>query len=619
MNVIGRLPFGSPGSGRPLGADLLPGPAQHSLSLVSVSFLEWSRRWYLVAALAAAAGLGALLAALARREPPPARNRVAVAVFVNRTGDAALEPLGSMAADWVTRGLTQAELVDVVDVGAIYVQGRSADGTPTDPYQLARTNGAGTVVAGSYYLATDTLVVRATVEDAVSGTVLQAVPPVHVPADASVRALDQLREHVLVALGGVFDVRYSPFTARPSAPSSFQAYQSFVAGQAAYWHGRPATEAKALFEQAVAQDSGFHASEVWLAFVGANGAGCRLTDSVSSAIAPKRDRLAPFDRLTLDISVARCRNDWSEAFRLAKQQAQLRPRSTYAMYTAGFFGLTSGHFREANELFRQIDPRRDLGWLSDPAKIVYWRDLGASAHFLGAYEEEYGYAERLVREFPSRLAPRLFAARALAALGRSKDALAHLRTAMGLPPDSAARMAVGASPGQVCYATAAELRVHGDTAAARAAAQMAVDWYQGGEGRLGGRFDRLQFARAHLLLGRYDEAGAALAFWPAADSTDVHYLAVRGWLAAKRGWRGSVEEIDARLASVADPSMQVLAETARARLAAGLGEHNRALELLERSRARGMARTPAGNDMHSDPFYDGLRGHPRFERINRGE
>jgi hypothetical protein len=26
-----------------------------------------------------------------------------------------------------------------------------------------------------------------------------------------------------------------------------------------------------------------------------------------------------------------------------------------------------------------------------------------------------------------------------------------------------------------------------------------------------------------------------------------------------------------------------------------------------------------GNDMHSDPFYDALRGDPRFERINRGE
>jgi tetratricopeptide (TPR) repeat protein/TolB-like protein len=560
-----------------------------------------------------------VLAVRAWWESRPERTRVAVAVFVNRTGDPALEPLGSMAADWVTRGLTQTELVDVVDVGAIYVQGRSAEGAPTDPYELARRNGAGTVVSGSYYLATDTLVIRATVEDAVSGTVLQTVPPVHVPADAAVRALDQLRELVLVALAGVFDVRYSPFTARPSAPGSFTAYQSFVDGQAAYWHGRSGPEVRKFFERAIAEDSTFHVSKVWLAFVGANGAGCDLTDSVAAAMVPLRPSLPTFDRLTLDISAARCRNDWAEAFRLAKQQAGLRPRSTYAVYTAGFFALTTGHFREAHQLLRQIDPRRDLGWLSDTAKAVYWRDLAGSAHLLGEYEEEYDYAQQLVREFPSRLAPRMMAARALAGLGRSEEALDHLRTGMALPSDLAARSAVSASPGQVCYTAATELRVHGDTAAGRTAARMAVAWYEGGGDRLSGHYDRLQLARAHALLGQYDEAVAVLAFGPAADPTDPHYLAVRGWLAAKQGRKGSLEEIEAHLAALEDSTTQLLVVTARSRIAAGLGDRERAIELLERARASGMVRSAVGNDIHSDPFYDLLRGDPRFERISRGE
>jgi hypothetical protein len=51
----------------------------------------------------------------------------------------------------------------------------------------------------------------------------------------------------------------------------------------------------------------------------------------------------------------------------------------------------------------------------------------------------------------------------------------------------------------------------------------------------------------------------------------------------------------------------------------GLGDRGRAIELLERSRVRGIVRSPVGNDMHSDPFYDVLRGDPRFERISRGE
>jgi hypothetical protein len=161
--------------------------------------------------------------------------------------------------------------------------------------------------------------------------------------------------------------------------------------------------------------------------------------------------------------------------------------------------------------------------------------------------------------------------------------------------------------------------VHGDTAAARVAARMAVDWYQGGEDRLSGRFDRLQLARAHVLLGQYDEAIAVLAFGPAADPTDPYYLALRGWLAAKKGWTSSVGEIDSQLAAIADPSMQSVVETGRSRIAAGLGDRERAIGLLETSRARGTVRSPVGNDMHSDPLFDPLRGDPRFERINRGE
>jgi hypothetical protein len=65
--------------------------------------------------------------------------------------------------------------------------------------------------------------------------------------------------------------------------------------------------------------------------------------------------------------------------------------------------------------------------------------------------------------------------------------------------------------------------------------------------------------------------------------------------------------------------MQAQVETSRARIAAGLGDRERAIQLLEKLRARGMVRSAVGNDMHSDPFYDVLRGDPRFERINRGE
>src|SRR6185312_14728706 len=110
---------------------------------------------------------------------------------------------------------------EVVEMGAVFAQGRGKAGEPVDPVVLARRNGAGTVVSGSYYVATDTLVLRATLVDVTSGTVLQTVPPVHAPASDAVRALDQLRQHVTTALAAVLDVRYSSLMPAPRRPAAF--------------------------------------------------------------------------------------------------------------------------------------------------------------------------------------------------------------------------------------------------------------------------------------------------------------------------------------------------------------------------------------------------------------
>ena len=580
------------------------------------------KRVWIVLALALAAGAGLAATLLARREGrrSPSRDRVAVAVFTNRTGDSTLEPLGSMAADWITRGLGHLEDVEVMDVAAVYAQGRSESGEPVDPVLLARRNGAGTVVSGSYYLATDTLVVRAALVDAATGTVLRTVPQVHAPAGEAVRALDQLRQHVTASLAGVLDVRFASFTGGPAAPRSYSAYQAFVAGQSAYWQGRPAPEVRALFQTAAEQDTSFTSAPVWLAFIGANGAGCGLTDSVAAVLAPRRGALSAFDRLTLDISAARCRNDWEGGFVLAREQAALRPRSTYAIYTAGVFGLHSGHFRRAVELLAGIDPERDLGWLTDSAKMIYWRDYTGAQHMVGDYAGELRHAERLVRDFPERGVAQLLVARALAASGRADDALEHLDLALRLPADESARVQAGLSPGHIATLVAMELRVHGDTAAAHLATERAVGWFRGvPKERQVGRYERYFLARCLAMLGRYDEAVAAIAFRPPADASDLLYVGLEGVLGGYRGAAHAAAEADARLAAMQDPAVASLATAQRARVAMARGDRTRALELLEQAYSGGLPRVPTGMDIHLDPVYDPLRGDALFERISRGK
>ena len=69
--------------------------------------------------------------------PTPRANlpRVVVGMFENRTGDARFDPLGFMAADWVTEGLQETGGVDVVPsstalAAARFLQGRSGASDP---------------------------------------------------------------------------------------------------------------------------------------------------------------------------------------------------------------------------------------------------------------------------------------------------------------------------------------------------------------------------------------------------------------------------------------------------------------------------------------------------------
>ena len=431
----------------------------------------------------------------------------------------------------------------------------------------------------------------------------------------SVKALELLQQQVMTAVTGALDVEFRPFTAQPSAPPPYAAYQAFVAGQAAYWQGRPAGEARDFFQYAAASDSTFLTAALWLAFVGANGAGCALTDSVARALAERTAAINRFDQLTLGISAARCRNHWHEAFQLAAEQAALRPRSTYAVYTAGFFALTSGRPRRARDFLRSIDPAHELGWLSDSAKSVYWRDLTAAEHLLGDYGSELEDARHLEHAFPGRAGTHLIAARALAGLRRSDDALAEVDAVLRLPVDETVRVAGSLSPGLICQETAAELRAHGDSVGGRQAAERGVAWYGGAEDRLRGRYERLWLARSLMMLGRLDEALAAVVVGSRADSTDVSYIGLRGVLAGYRGATDQALELDRRLAALEPSGPRGATWVWRARIAVARGDRAAALEDLRIGAEQGLPRVGIGVDIHADPIFEPLRGDSTFEAM----
>jgi serine/threonine-protein kinase len=129
----------------------------------------------LIAVPASLIAIAALIIGLSRDPPNPApaldRNRVVVVPLENRTGDTALAVLGSLAADWIARGLQEIDVIEVVPTATAVNPGPDvASVAESSDAGTARAAGmatrAGTVVAGSYYRRADSLEFQTQVIDA---------------------------------------------------------------------------------------------------------------------------------------------------------------------------------------------------------------------------------------------------------------------------------------------------------------------------------------------------------------------------------------------------------------------------------------------------------------------
>ena len=70
---------------------------------------------------------------------------------------------------------------------AVYAQGQDDPGHPTDPLALARQDGAGMVIRGSYYLSGDSVLFQASIMDVATGRVLRSFDPVGAPVERADR------------------------------------------------------------------------------------------------------------------------------------------------------------------------------------------------------------------------------------------------------------------------------------------------------------------------------------------------------------------------------------------------------------------------------------------------
>lgn len=594
-----------------------------------------ARRYALIAAgVLAVCGVAiGVWLALRGREPTAVQGRVVVGAFENRTGDPALAPLGEMAADWISEGLTATGIVEVVDAAAAFAiareAGRDSLAGPELVRLLSRETGAGLVVTGRYYRDADSLEFVARVVDARSGKVVRAVGPVSAPMVTPVRGAERLRERLMAELAVLLDDRLARFQALERQPPRYEAYREYMDGLAGYL----ATDTTAVdhFDRAFALDSTFYRAALWAAeclFNAPNPTNLERYDSLIARVERLRARLTPAEQHQLDFVRAARAGDVRAAYAAARRRWQAAPGSDDALRELVFMAFRVYRFREANELYDRIDWNRGLlGAMNEASSYV-----GTVQHLRGDFEGELRTAPEYAQREPDSYLPDGLRLEALAALGRA----AEVRSLASRMADRLAADPNVAAQGLHLYSEgfnsdlapfelgARQLNEHGKPVEARALAGEGVARCTGPAPTPAGLRPESRLRCANLLgfVGRWRDADRLLRGMHPLEVLRPEYLTYAGMAAARLGERARALAISDSLSrlpvrTVRDMYMRPTIEYRRAMIAAALGDREDALRRLRLWRA--AADWSDRSNFSSEPVFIPYFSDPRFRKLLESE
>ena len=545
------------------------------------------------AALLLAAGGGAWY--LSQRAPDATSQRVLVLPFENATGDPTLAPLGRMAADWVAQGLAQSSTVQVTADLARVVAG------DTDLRAAAAQHGAGTVVAGSYYLDGDSLRVQARITDVARWTLVGPVTPVSVSRTERTAMLEPLRQRVMAVVLVAHDPRSAEWNVG-APPPTYAAYEQFLEGLDFFARGEW-KEAIPAWNRAAALDSSYAQPVLHVIQAHLNLNDVAAADSVARRFDQGRT-LHRFDRAMLDYLRGLIDGNSVAALQGARAMARAAPGVSLSHFLHAYTAVAARRPGEAldaaSRVAHQFGQWR-VGWSAQ----VYWQRVTDAHHLLGDYGKELDAARTALGIIPGNAEARSYELRALAALGRVEEVQRKLADFEALPPAPGGR-----SLGLLLVSVADELHAHGHVEAARHVLQRAVAWHRGRpveEQRSAEERERL----AMTLARAGDGAAAESLFVALRAERPASHLAGLALLAARHGDRARAARLAEQLGALAGPHDRGRTSYALARIHAELGDEA-ALTLLERALDEGIAYAP---EVHGDAHFARLRGDRRFQEL----
>jgi DNA-binding SARP family transcriptional activator/TolB-like protein len=560
-----------------------------------------------------AGGIALALAAsamLMRPTPSLERDRVVVAAFANRTGNAALEPLGALAADLITQSLVQTGLVPNV-AQPVTPRAMRIDGGDdvAEIETLGKRAHAAIVVAGAFYRDGDSLRFNARIVDLLRGNVVWAVQPIVATTDSARHAIELTAQHATGAVAALMDPRFASWFPIATAPPTFAAFQEFARGVDLHVRSDPIAALK-HYLRAIALDTAFTWARLEAAMAHLNSFENAAADSIADAISPVRDRVTPLLGHLLDWMDAMRAEDYVRAYWAMQRAAALAPERF--LFSLAQSATKINRPTESLEALERLGPKSPYNGGSPR----YWEIVTKSLHQLGQHRRELQAARQARRDHPESVYALGYEIRALAALGQIDTLRSRLEDVFAYAREDSRDVRLWEHKGitLVLINAAEELRAHGHPRVAARALEQTIAWHRSrpaAEARTKER--RGELGRALYAAAQWDEAEIVFRALDREYPGDVPNTGFLGAIAAHRSDRVRAEQCLALLEAMKRKAARRDMQTSfwQAHIAALLGDREGAVRHLVDLLGE------QGRYMHPNSDFESLRGYRPFEELFR--
>ncbi len=347
------------------------------------------RRWAWAGAAAAGLlllGAAAVLVQRARRPVALQETRVAVALFENRTGDPAQDPLGRQAADRVAEAIAQTGVAETAPLVVALPMAELEGPAGTRALQtFAERTGAGLVVTGAYQVSGDELQVQARLFDA---KLLKAVALVQQERGSRGRpdaVFGAVAQRLASGVAGrILDPYLDP--ERVALPPAYPAYREWLVGWELYWNSRPGAEEH--FEKAIQLDPDLAVARLPIAFIRQDQQDYDGVRAQFALLDQSLNRMNTLDRCMVENVRALMEGRNEAALGPVREGSRLAPGSPLVNHQHAYTALLTNHCAEAVAAATRpirwdklVNARVPIG--SDMGAILAW-----AHHLQGQYGQE---------------------------------------------------------------------------------------------------------------------------------------------------------------------------------------------------------------------------------------